>query len=574
MDVSALRATASAISQELAGDLGTHIDLQQGRLNDLPSHWSGSAAADNATQLAQRISGQVGAEHDNLSSIAQVISTAADQLEGVVRTKADAVRTDFSTDVVASKTSEQVDRLIAYARGNFDGCAYLDGQREKVREILPEIGDGDDPGDYAARWLDNVFLPAVEGRVAAFNALSEATHTAVTRLYGQLAEALESLGHPAYTSPGGYPSATTDLDATQAPTPVHQALFSTPSAPSKLANTVTSGAAANTSTAAMPQPPAVTPAAGTTSDRADTVAHASPIAAASPSMNASTASSPPGSKTDQDGGQAKKTDSDDGTSDKDAKGKNGKDKDSKSKDGKDKEKTADTPAITDMGKAGEWRPGDIANVLTAASRITGTVPDLLEQIGSPLKAVGETVKDFGEAFKDVVGSDGITGLVKEGVDAAEHVDKLIEHHTQPAASSNAHPAEAGTSAQAAQPGPPPLSGDAPTSAAHDTPPTGTVKATGQDTNAPQPHIPPALGNPAPAPVGAPTTTPASVGASGMSTPGAAAAMPAGGIFGTPTTSGRAEKDAEHRPKNYYLPADIKEETTEPEPEAPEVKAEK
>jgi hypothetical protein len=576
MDVSALRATAFAISQELAGDLGTHIDIQQARLNDLPSRWSGSPAADNAIQLAQRISGQVGAERDNLSGIAQTISTAADQLESVVRTKADAVRIDFSTNVVASKTSEQVDKLIAYARKEFDGCADLDEQRQKVREILPEIGDADDPADYAARWLDSVFVPTVEGRVAAFNALSEVTHTAVIGLYGQLAEALDSLGHAEYISPGGHPSATTDLDVAQSSSSALQTLFSAPSAPPESANTVTSAVTTNLPEAAMPQSPVVTPVAAAIGSRADTIAQVSPIAAASsPFENAAAPSPSTDSKSGKSGEKAKKTDSDDGNGDKNkddkgSKGKDTKDQDGKSKDGKDKEKSSDIPAITDMGKVGEWRPGDIANVLTAASRITGTVPDLLEQIGSPLKAVGETVKDLGEAFKDVVGSDGITGLLKEGVDATEHIDKLIEHHAHSSDSPNSPPTE-----QAGQSSARPPTHDALTSAAHKDPSpaphTETVTATGPHTDASQPHSAAAPGNPTPAPAATSAPTSASMAISGTPTQ---AAMPAGGLFGAPPTSSRADKDAEHRPKNYYSAADFKEDPPEPEAEEPEVKAEK
>jgi hypothetical protein len=92
-----------------------------------------------------------------------------------------------------------------------------------------------------------------------------------------------------------------------------------------------------------------------------------------------------------------------------------------------------------MGQPGVWRPGDIASVLQAASKITGTVPEFLTHVGDPLEAVGTTVKDFGEAVKDVgeavkdvagtfLGPGGIPGLVHEGVDAAQKIDAMVEHH--------------------------------------------------------------------------------------------------------------------------------------------------
>jgi hypothetical protein len=85
-----------------------------------------------------------------------------------------------------------------------------------------------------------------------------------------------------------------------------------------------------------------------------------------------------------------------------------------------------------MGVPGVWRPGDIASVLQAASSVTGTVPDILTHLGDPLEAVGTTVKDVGEAVKDVAGTflgpDGLPGLVHEGVDAAQKIDAMVQHH--------------------------------------------------------------------------------------------------------------------------------------------------
>ncbi len=59
-----------------------------------------------------------------------------------------------------------------------------------------------------------------------------------------------------------------------------------------------------------------------------------------------------------------------------------------------------------MGKAGEWRPGGIANVLDSASKITGNIPDTLKAIGTLdddiIKACGESIKSGGEGIAKVL----------------------------------------------------------------------------------------------------------------------------------------------------------------------------
>jgi hypothetical protein len=76
---------------------------------------------------------------------------------------------------------------------------------------------------------------------------------------------------------------------------------------------------------------------------------------------------------------------------------------------------------TDMGTAGVWRPGDIASVLTAAGQAAGGGASLITSVGA-------VVADFGTAFKDIVGSNGVTGLVQEGVDAAQKINVMAHYH--------------------------------------------------------------------------------------------------------------------------------------------------
>ncbi|MFD8243630.1 hypothetical protein [Nocardia sp. NPDC059691] len=74
---------------------------------------------------------------------------------------------------------------------------------------------------------------------------------------------------------------------------------------------------------------------------------------------------------------------------------------------------------SDKGKPGEWRPGDISDLIKAVGSITGTIPNLIESGGEFLKDAGELVKDGGEAIAEV--TDSVTKLVTT-------VDQ-VTHHT-------------------------------------------------------------------------------------------------------------------------------------------------
>ncbi|MGW4326023.1 hypothetical protein ACWEKR_09050 [Nocardia sp. NPDC004573] len=62
-----------------------------------------------------------------------------------------------------------------------------------------------------------------------------------------------------------------------------------------------------------------------------------------------------------------------------------------------------------MGKAGEWRPGDIANAISAASKITGSLPDLIRAIGTLDDDIDDVIKAGGEAIKS--GGEGIAKVI-------------------------------------------------------------------------------------------------------------------------------------------------------------------
>ncbi|MFI8972642.1 hypothetical protein ACIGO9_07135 [Nocardia asteroides] len=75
----------------------------------------------------------------------------------------------------------------------------------------------------------------------------------------------------------------------------------------------------------------------------------------------------------------------------------------------DETETGGSGGTSDMGKAGEWRPGDIANVLDSVSKITGSIPDLITAIGTLDDDVDDIVKAGGEAIKS--GAEGIATVL-------------------------------------------------------------------------------------------------------------------------------------------------------------------
>ncbi|MCM6776128.1 hypothetical protein NDR87_19465 [Nocardia sp. CDC159] len=401
MDVEPLRAFATLLGGDVSGIVDYHVGVQQARFSELPVRWSDSGTANLAGARARAVSAQVGNDREALRTIARIVSTAADKLEEIVRTKADAVRTDLATKTVAGKSATQVDSVIAYARGRFGAGTDEDARAELVRQVLPEFTSGDAKA-YCGRWLNTVFLPAIDHTVAAFVGLNDATHTAVGGLYDQLAGALESVNAVPYISPDGSPSATTEIGAVTTRNAV-DALFG--------GQRFTDG-----SEPADTAPASVSPASAQVPNSADALLGSAGLS--DTEMANASGSNTGGADTGSSilGGEVPAVPT---------------------------ETSPANPSLTsisDMGQAGVWRPGDIVNVINAVSQITADVPDILEHLGDPIEAVGEAANDFGNAakgfgefFEDVIGPDGITGLVREGVEAIEKIDRIIDNHSGDAA---------------------------------------------------------------------------------------------------------------------------------------------
>ncbi|MBF6327485.1 hypothetical protein [Nocardia transvalensis] len=567
MNVDPLRAFATLLRQQLSGTVGDQIGIQQARFAELPARWSDSEGANSAVQHAQTVSGQVAADRDALGGVAQAVTTAADKLEEVVRTKADAVRTDLSTKNAAGKSGEQVDKIIAYARGNFGAAADADAQTQLVQQVLPEFTSGD-PKAYCEQWLNGVFVPTVDSTVQAYTGLTDATHTAVTGIYDQLAGALESVNSAApYNSPGGTPSATTDLGDNAVPA-VTQTLFS-------------GGKPTDGTEPAATSPAAVTPAAADVP--VATQVSASMPTDTNPQQPATTNASFIAGNTDpsKTGTDPSKT----GT----VPSKTGTDP---SKTGTDPSKTATDPSKTvipetpkmptttgDMGKEGVWRPGDIANVITATSQITGKVPDILTHLGDPLKAVGSTAESFGNAFKSVIGTDGITGLMKEGIDVVERIDKMIDHHVNPTDAStgaSGHPpsGQPGDNGQShgngqgqQQPGQQQPGPQQPGNNPQAQPPTSNAQ-TQHQTGGTETGRPPQPGTSQPPTAQASYASADSAALSTAAPATPTAATQPSGFFGSPAmaSASRTDDETDHRSKVQYAPPIIDSPPQDPETE--------
>ncbi len=529
MDVDPLREFATALAKELSGALGNQADLQQARYRELPVRWRDSPAADRAAGFVGTLSQQVGAQHETLSGVAQAASAAADALERVVRAKADAVRTDLSATTVAGKTADQVDQIVAHARGGFAGTGDIAARAQLVQQVLPEMSSTTDPVSYCQRWLNQVFTPAVEGRVAAFAALSDATHTAVQGVYDHLSSALESANSVPYTSPDGGKSATTALGnsvPTASPIAATTASYVTPAS----------------------SPVSTTPASTTKADSSAPVAQDNSTAPASTQQSASSTTTPAASfiaadTTGNSGGA----------------GSGG--------------AVANTPPTSapgtspDIGTPGVWRPGDIASVLSAAN-VSGIVQGIssgIQGVGTVVQAFGTVAQDVGDLVKDVVGPDGVTGLIHEGVDAAGKIDLMVEHHVDPASVHDpgaSTPAPAGAGGHTISGGGDSHTGGAPVPQPAGTPATDTSSAAAASPNN---AAVPASGHAVsgsvvhsvanhPGDMRFNLATPPTTGSTGT----------ASGFLGTPSMGQSAGGESEHRSKIQYRPLT----NTNAEPEQP------
>ncbi|MFG1794451.1 hypothetical protein [Nocardia sp. NPDC049149] len=218
----------------------------------------------------------------------------------------------------------------------------------------------------------------------------------------------------------------------------------------------------------------------------------------------------------------------------------------------------ETTTNTDKGTAGVWRPGDISDLVSAASKITGTVPNLITSLTGLDDDLDDIIKAGGEAVK--TGADGITSVVSavdkavDSVPGATPVDQAATGDPSAAKPAGEPSAEKPAGEPSAEKQP---AGDQPTQKPQtgeqsaEKPPTGDQSAHKPPTGDHSAEKPPTGDQPAakhPAEgtqassVTAPTdTAPTGPQLSTISNPG----TPNSGLMGAMPAQQRSESDSEH-----------------------------
>ncbi|WP_459548317.1 DNA polymerase III subunit gamma/tau domain-containing protein [Nocardia sp. X0981] len=389
-DLEALRGIATALGEELEGRLGDQAAAQNARFADLPNHWNGSPAADNARQFLALAGTGIGTTVDALRAVHTAATTALTRIEDAVRHKADTVKNGFDAATAAGKSAQQIDWLIDVAQGT---VGTGEAVRNRLRTELPEHhADGADPAATCRGWLDRVFAGEIEAAVTRFTTLCSDTHTTVSGAYEQLLTALEAVEPSAFVSPGGTPSADTDLTsapggpsyviaagAPQAttepesdnpapggnPTQTTPGDTESPDAPSSLALTSTPAATETGETVDPGTDPATAAPTGTNTpgSTTETSTTSAPAGTQPPGSTTETSTTPGASEADDSSGTTP-------------------------------EPAASTP--------GAWTPTDITNMVTAVSQITGTIPDLITAVGSLAGQMDEVITATGDAVATVI----------------------------------------------------------------------------------------------------------------------------------------------------------------------------
>ncbi|WP_141717541.1 hypothetical protein [Nocardia altamirensis] len=224
--------------------------------------------------------------------------------------------------------------------------------------------------------------------------------------------------------------------------------------------------------------------------------------------------------------------------------------------GEQTEPAEETTANTDKGTAGVWRPGDISDLVSAASKITGTVPNLITSLTGLDDDLDDIIKAGGEAVKS--GADGITSVVSavdkavDSVPGATPVDQTAAGDpsaAKPAGDPSAEKPAGDPSAEkpaGEQPAQKPQTGEQ----SAEKPPTGDQPTQKPHTGEQSAEKPPTGDQPAAKPaegtqassVTAPTDTPPTgPQLSTISNPG----TPNGGLMGAMPAPQRSESDSEH-----------------------------
>ncbi|WP_063130462.1 hypothetical protein [Nocardia fusca] len=390
-DLESLRGIATILAEELEGRLGDQAATQSARFGDLPNHWSGSPAADNARQFLADAGLRIGTNVDTLHAVNTAAGTAVTQIENAVRHKADTAKTEFNAETAAGKTPQQVDWIIDIARGQGDTS---DTVQDRLRTELPGYHmEGADPEATCRSWLDEVFVSEIDAKTARFTTLCSDTHTTVTSAYDQLLTAIEAIEPTAFVSPGGAPSADTALTAGQ---PAYVTAAGLPQAVTADDNEDPAAGQnpARTSSENTEDP-------GTPSSLALTTTPAAAEISDTAGLGAATNTGVPAVTEDPTNTDSPRT-----AGDEDGVGLAGSEIGDDSYPGLDgadlglDDSAATPPAAT--GTPGVWTPADITGMVTAIGTITGSIPDMITAVGSLAGNLDEIITATGEATAAII----------------------------------------------------------------------------------------------------------------------------------------------------------------------------
>ncbi|MCX0270023.1 hypothetical protein NLM24_04725 [Nocardia zapadnayensis] len=373
-DLETLGRIALALDEELQGRLGDQVLTQTTRFSEVSNHWTGSSAAANAQQFLADTAARINTSADALRAVHTAATTAISQIDTAVRTKADTLKGDLTPDSAASKTPQQIDWIIDLARGKGDTSQSV---HERLQtELADHYVDDTDPKAMCRNWLDQVFVAEIDAKVTQFTTLCSDTHTTVTAAYEQLLTALDSVQPTAFISPGGMPAADTDL------------AYAT-GQPSYLV-----GSPQSTTPPEGENPPVVQDPGQTPKEE--------PVAADDDSTTPSSLALTTPAVTNISGDTSTEDESSGDTSTGDESGEDTSTGDESGEDTSTGDESSGGTSTAPASELSAWTPADIANMVTAVSQITGTIPDMVTAVSDLASSIDGIITATGDATAAII----------------------------------------------------------------------------------------------------------------------------------------------------------------------------
>ncbi|MFI1462820.1 hypothetical protein [Nocardia carnea] len=385
MDLESLRNLATVLGEELDGRLGDQAATQPTRFGEVSAYWNGSPAADDARQFFTATGATITSNIDLLRTVHSAATTAVNQIDSAVRTKADTIKNEFVPDTAAGKSPQQIDWFIDLAQGRGDTSQSV---QDRLRSELPGYVEGSDPVAGCRTWLDKDFVPEIDAMVARFTTVCSQAHTAVTGAYEQLVTAVEGIDPSTFLSPGGTPAADSELTSTPGQ-PVFLAAVGAP-----LASTHPGGETEQQDpgqpVAGVPQAPA---SQGTPPGLALTSTPAGVEISESADLGTESNSGVPA-------GAGTPSNSDDSSAMGNAPGPNP----GSTAGGESSPPPGNSSSLlpAETGTPGEWTPADIVGMVNAVGTITGNIPNMITAVSTLAGNLDEIINAAGDATAKII----------------------------------------------------------------------------------------------------------------------------------------------------------------------------